>query len=296
MVKKKVSMQEKVKIKIPEDNERRNIFSMFVSVLLISTGILFVVTGVVLFGLYKKQPKIDRAIDVPIVSSLPINTNSKDIVVKGTVKDAKSVMIWVNDKLIEESLSVQDSNFRCVYRIEKEGAYKVEVASVKGFPVRLRSQKSVPQTITADWSVPSKVAKLEYEKEVDVKTFTLNGIIDPDTTIVIEGNGKKYVSTSDSEGSFKIENIDVTLGTNSFSIQLRDQAGNVTSLDKRVVVAMTQGSINGDGIQDLPESAGNLSLYNEQSLMSTFGVVILSVLLFSSTLVLVRVKRESLQS
>jgi hypothetical protein len=290
----KSSMVEKITIE--RSTDRKSMMSMIVGTTLISLGVLMLVVGVVLVFLYRTPPKVDKALAVPTVEKLPAATNDKSVTIKGKT-DAKRVMVFVNDQVVEDNLRVVDGKFSYEYEISDEGDYRIQAAVVEGFPVRLRGEKSALMVVAADWTAPSSTTKLIYTNEISASAFTLRGTIEPDTTIVVSTGDKKYVAKSNSEGDFRLRNIPVVEGENKFDVELRDAAGNRTKLDKDIVVAMVPGSINGNGAHDLPESAGSLSEALAQltanKLMVTFGLVALAVLIINSGIVVTKLRKEA---
>jgi hypothetical protein len=292
----KSSMVEKITIE--RSTDRKNMMSMIVGTTLISLGVLMLVVGVVLVFLYRTPPKIDKSLPVATVEKLPGATNDKSVTIKGEAKDAKRVMIFVNDQIVEDNLKVENGKFTYEYEMEDEGEYKIQAAVIEGFPVRLRGDKSTLMVVVADWTAPSSDTKLIYTREITASAFTLRGTIDPDTTIVVSTGDKKYVAKSNGEGEFRLRDIPVVEGENRFDVELRDAAGNRTKLDKDVVVAMVADGLNGNGVHELPESAGSLSDALTQltgnRLMIAFGVLALTILAVNSALVVSKLRNEKL--
>lgn len=271
-------MVEKLKV---ETNEGEGMASMIVGTVLVALGILLFVVGVVMFVLYYLPPREDRNIVKPTITELPESTNSAKIVVKGQ-SDYEKVMVWVNDELVNGNVKVDAGSFSFEYPVSSEGNYKIEAAALKGFPIRLRSEKTSPKTVAIDWTAPSKDVKFVYNKEVDTKTFTVKGKAEPKSIVVLKDGSKEYKGNVNDKGEFEIKNIPLTLGNNSFDVTLADKAGNSVRLDSGVKVVYAMGDINGDGATDLPESAGlleNEGIYKlGNTLITFFGITSLIVL------------------
>lgn len=272
-------MVEKVKVVQPEA-ENEGMLSMIVGTVLVALGILLFVVGVVMFVLYYLPPREDRNVSKPILYELPVKSNTAKLVLKGEAETDK-VMVWVNDELVNAGLKVTDKKFETEYAITKEGEYKVEVAALKGFPIRLRSEKTAPAIVAIDWTAPSKNVVFKYSKEVDREVFSIKGTSEANSTIVLKKGNKEYSAKSDAKGNFEIKNIPLTEGKNTFSAVVKDEAGNSTRLDTSVRVIYAAGDINGNGVNNLPESAG---LFENQfaytfgnKLFSIFGALALAV-------------------
>lgn len=252
-----VPMVEKVRIQEPEENE--SMLSMIVGTVLVALGILLFVVGIVMFVLYYLPPREDVNIPKPTLYQLPNSSNKTTITLSGEAQTEK-VMIWVNEELVNSGLKVTDSKYNYDYLVSKEGDYKIEIAALKGFPIRLRSEKTTPVTVAIDWSPPSKNVAFVYTKEIDTKTFNISGTIDANTKITLKSSAnKEYSTVSDSAGKFFIKDIPVKEGGNEYSVILADNAGNTTRIDETVKVIYASGQINGNGAKVLPESAGLLS-------------------------------------
>jgi hypothetical protein len=271
-------MLEKVEITQPE---QEGMLSMIIGTVLVALGILLLVVGIVMFVLYYLPPREDRNVSKPVLFELPVYTNTAKLVLKGESETDK-VMVWVNDELVNGTLKVEDKKFELEYPISTEGIYKVEVSALKGFPVRLRSEKTSPVIVNIDWSAPSKNVSFKYEKEVDRKVVTIKGKGEANTVITLKRNDKEYSAKTDDNGNFEIKNIPLVEGGNAFSAVVKDLAGNSTRIDTTIRVIYASGDINGGGATDLPESAGLLS--NEMAyklgntLLTFFGITSLMVL------------------
>lgn len=291
------SMEEKLVVQV----EERSIWSVFAGMVTIFLGIMLVVVGVVAILLYRVEPKLDKSVDIPELTQLPSDTSARALTIRGSVdKSIKRVAIYVNDKLVEENLWVDNGNFKYGYALDKEGQYRLQAASITGFPVRKRSEKSPIMAVNADWTAPSKNIVLNYDKEVDTNTVKVSGQIEPLSTVVFSSEGKDYTGKADKDGKFSVT-LPLSLGNNSFAIEIRDAAGNSVKADTTLAAKRITGSINGGGAvdsPDLPEASGPLedamAVLMGNKLMSTLGLIALVVLLINSALVAVKIRRYSI--
>jgi hypothetical protein len=293
---KKDSMSKKVEVRTED-----GVLSRFLGYGLLSLGVLLLVISVALLVLYYSAPRLDENINVPIVTTLPSATNDENIKVKGSVRDEEMVIVYVNDKVVDPKVDVFDGEFEYEYGLGDEGEYLFEVASVSGFPVRKRSEKSSAQRVLVDRTAPSSTVEFTYEKNVSKGAFTLLGEVEGNTTVTLKRGEKVYAARADDNGLLLINDIPVDEGDNRFIVVLSDDAGNERELSNKVVVTSTyaqNGHVNGNGVMDLPESAGELeaamAFIFANKLMVTFGVVALMLFSLSSGVVVMRLRKESL--
>lgn len=290
-------MAPKVQVKKLKGTSKESVFSMIVGTVLVALGLLLFVSGVVTIVLYNLPARENFDISKPTLSALPAVTNQKSLVISG-FSEYKKVAVWVNDEVVAKNLSVNNGEFAIEYPVEKEGSYKIEVASVDGFPIKHRSEKLVA-SVLIDWTAPSNDVKFSYKKEVDVKAFTLSGTVESNATVVLKKSDREYSSVADEFGKFSIKNIPLSVGKNKFEVSLKDNAGNVAKIDSPVVVAYVVGDLNGNGAStsELPVSSG---LFSNQSsyvvgnmLMQIFGIVALLAFVINGSIVAFKLKRSN---
>ncbi len=285
-------------LKVSRKNDsNRSTFSIIVGFLMIAVGLVMLIGGIVSIILYRLPASVDSALPVPVLDAMPAFVNTKSLTVKGDSSDYERVMVFVNDQVVTDGVkSDENGKFRYIYEIEDEGDYRIQVAGIKGFPRRVRSEKGKMWTVNADFTAPSSDVKFAYDKEVDTKAFTLRGVVEENSTVVLEKNGKKYIAKADMNGGFVLKDIPLTDGENQFSVEIRDEAGNVTKLSQKISVTYASGQLNGNGAVDLPEASGILSdALNEvkaNALIGYIGMIALVVLLLNSVLVGVKLRRE----
>ena len=284
------------KIEITPEKKQESMFSMVIGTVLVALGILLFVSGVVMLVLFNLPPRESTKVVAPVILTQTSSTNLRSVTISGYSKSER-VMIWVNDELVNKSLGVVEEAFSYDYSVDQEGDYKIEVASIEGFPIRYRSPKTEGVVVTVDWTAPSDSAFIKYTKEVDTKVFTVTGTVEPNATVVISKGSKEYSSKANSKGDFRIKNVPLSLGKNDFSVSVKDSAGNVTKLSKVISVKYLVGDLNGNGAStSLPVSAGSLdgakAFLLGNSLMTMFGAIALAAFVTSSGVVLYRSRRE----
>ncbi|KKR06238.1 MAG: Modifier protein of major autolysin LytC [candidate division WS6 bacterium GW2011_GWF2_39_15] len=286
--------------KIVVETEERSIWSVFAGMVMVFLGIMLVIVGIIALLLYRVDPKLDKTLPVPALTVLPANTSAHALTIRGSVeKEIKRVAVYVNDKEVENAVWVDNGNFKYEYQIDKEGNYKLQVASISGFPIRKVSEKSAVMAVNVDWTAPAKDVAVGYKKEVDTKTLSVTGKTEAFATVVVYNNDAKYIGKADKDGKFSVS-VPLAMGQNNFDIEVRDEAGNSVKLDQPIVATRVSGSINGNGSTtgpDLPESAGELeaamAFLAGNKLMSTFGLLALIVLLANGSLVALKMRKYS---
>ncbi|MBI2356527.1 hypothetical protein HYV12_00500 [Candidatus Dojkabacteria bacterium] len=287
--------------KLVVEVEERSLWSVFAGMVMIFLGIMLVVVGIVALLLYRVEPKLDKSINTPVLTVLPSSTSAHALTIRGSVnKDIKRVAVYVNDKEVENAVWVDNGNFKYEYPVEKEGLYRIQAASISGFPVRKRSERSPIMAINVDWTAPSKTVVLKYQKEVDVNTLKVSGEAEPLSTVVFSSAGSKYTAKVDKNGKFSTT-LPLTVGSNNYEVEIRDDAGNSVKAENPLIATRITGSINGNGASvdpELPESAGELeaalAFLQGNKVMGSFGVIALIVLAINSLLVLAKVRRYSI--
>lgn len=291
-----VNMSEKLVVEV----EERSIWSVFAGMVMVFLGIMLVVAGIVAVFLYRGEPKLDKALPKPELTALPNDTNTNAIMLRGEVdKSIKRVAVYVNDKEVDGAVWVDNGSFRYEYSVEKEGLYRFQASSISGFPIRKRSERTDIMAVNVDWTAPSKIVSYDYKSDVDTEKLTVKGEAEPLSTLVFSAKGDKHVVKVDKDGKF-LATLPLSIGENTFDVEVRDSAGNSVKAEKPVIAMRTTGSLNGNGATDgpdLPEASGELeaamAFLLGNKLMSTFGLLALFALILNSAIVLAKVRKYS---
>lgn len=293
--KKQKTMTEKVIVQ-KRDHEMA---SRIVGTVFIIVGTILVGLGIYSFFTYKAEPELNESLNVPVLRELSKSTNDKIVELSGTAKDLNKVRIFLNDVLLD-TVKVEDGKFEYDWEIEDEGIYSISLDGLKGFPRQKRSNISEITFLTVDWTAPSSNMSLEYTEEVTKDTFTVVGIVDPNTTLILKRGTKSYEGISDEDGNVEIEVELSDEGKNVFSLLLRDEAGNETIPDEKIRVTYSPlGDVNGDGTVDseIPEASGNLSEAMQKvfgnKLMMYFGILAILCMSFTSAVLVKKYKKAS---
>ncbi len=286
------SMVDKAKVKLEEQDESmgRRVVGMGFALV----GFLLILGVIILNVLNNVEPTLDEDLNIPKLSELDEWTNKDRAVLEGEVEDVNQVIIYVNEKMLTETVEVEEDEFKFEYIYPDEGEYVFEAVSVAGFPFRKGSEKSNSVSTTVDWTAPSANIDLEYDSEVTTGLVTVVGKAEANITVrLLDGDEEVYSVETDDEGNFVIENIRLLAGENEFRIELEDRAGNKNILARRIEVSSL---IDGPEVVDIPEASGDLfkafgSVMNN-NLMVVFGVLSLIALMGSSTVVWFRMKSE----
>jgi hypothetical protein len=281
-----------------------SLFSRLVGVGLIVFGALLVILAVVLVILSRKDPKVDDSFDVP---SIEVSRYSDDdsATISGETDGKGKIMVWVNDELQDDLLSIEDGEFEAELDLKEEGDYEINVALLKGFIFKKRSEKSDSAMVTVDTTAPSSDVELSYDEEVEDGVVNISGEAKEGNVKVILSGDRKYAVTADKDGKFEFEGLSLEAGKNEYKVSLEDRAGNKKTLARTIVVTSAvedTGDLNGDGVTDkndlntsdtgkeIPEAAGELkSALNAMmanKMLVIFGFAAVAIFSVNSAVVL----------
>lgn len=269
-------------------------------------GIVFILIGIALivfliggFIMSKLGYRTDPNLPIPTLDSIDAYTNEDALDVSGTVLPGETVVLYVDDTRTTSTAETDDEgNFVFTnIPLEEEGEASFMAAVVRGSLFKRRSEFSNTVTTTVDWTAPATDVSLDYTSVSTSSSGSISGTIEPHAIVVIEGNGKIYEVTADGDGMFDMKNVTLVEGLNTFSVRIRDQAGNEVTTSKQIKITYEAGSINGDGAstgdgEQLPESAGELDAALEflagNKLM--LGMAVLVLVAFGGSARLARLK------
>lgn len=270
-------------------------------------GTIFIIVGTILVGLgiysfvtYKTEPELDESLITPVLSELSSVTNDKIVELSGVAEDVSKVRIFLDDVLLE-TMKVEDGKFEYQWEVGDEGIYAISVDGLKGFPRQKRSEISGFTFLTIDRTPPSSNISLEYPVEVVMESFLVEGIIDPNTILLLKRGTQTYSGVSDEDGNIELVIGLLDEGKNVYTILLQDEAGNETVPEEKVRITYSPSAhINGDGVQgistEIPEASGNLSeammeVFNNQ-LMMFFGLLAILSMFITSTILIRKTKKN----
>jgi hypothetical protein len=264
---------------------------------LLILGIIAIVTRI--------SPRVDKTMEKPVIVTMSEFTNKDSVLVEGTVKGTSEVILYVDGK-VDSVLSVKNDRFSKDFKFKDEKKYTFESASVKGIIFRSRSEKSEPVSTIYDKTSPvAKIELIDLPKEIGTPSFNLHGKAEPNSIIAISKDGKEYIGKTDSEGKFDITSIALNPGLNTFNIEIRDLAGNVTKVKETFSITYnTRTSINGAGVSTntnqtantLPNSAGIVDdamlAIAQNKVIFGFGLFALILFIANSSVVAVKLYRN----
>ena len=290
------------KLNAKKNSEEQDRISRIVGTVFIVLGICFVVYGLISFIKNRQSYTLDPSLEAPSIASTPEYTNSNKITIDGVANGYDKVEIYVDGKKVGTA-DVNDSGTFSYdyYHNMDSGSFVVSSAGIKGKGLSKKyiSPESVGRTITVDKQAPEQASNISYPVETSGSTANITGNAEVGSTVTLKGKDG-YISTiTDSNGNFLLNNIPLTEGENTYTLEVTDKAGNKTVSNKEIVIIYSPyADINGDGIADavLPVAAGNLDFAlmetTSNSLMFVFGIVAFACLIVSSFTVAIRNKRE----
>lgn len=296
-------MVEKVNQQMASDDSR---MARLIGLGLVIIGVVFILLAAVVIILSRRDPKVDESIDAPVLEISEV-TNQDSILINGTADKKSKIIFYLDDKKHDETIAV-DSEGDFEYRlfIEEEGVYKIQAATVKGFPLKRRSEKSDPLFVVVDRTAPANEATLKYDKVTKSGKVDVSGTVEPNVKVTILSGEDTYTTVSDDNGKFSIKGVEITSTEARFSIVLEDSAGNKTELNEKVVVKYptfaSAGDVNGDGVidvndnPDLPEAAGEIenafAFLIGNKLMTLFALGAFGLFAVNGGIVLIKAKKN----
>ncbi len=238
-------------------------------------GIVFILIGLILivslvggFIISKLPYRVDPNLPIPTLDETDTYTNKDTLDITGTVLPGEEVVLYMDEERIDGTVETnEDGSFSFEgIALPEEGERLFEAAVIRGGLFKRRSEKSNVVSSIVDWTSPSTLITLNYEKDNTTGRATITGTAEPFAIITLKGDTKDYEATADSNGDFIFSDVILAKGANSFSIRVKDRAGNEVVATKKVEIAYEGGSVNGDGASiivdengnELPESAGEL--------------------------------------
>jgi len=301
------TMLEKTEPRLESENNTGESFIKVLGLGILIFGVI-VLLGIFIIAIITRfAPRLDKNMPIPIVSEIPTSTNSENITIKGNVDGAKEVIVYVNDKLQRKPIKIsEDGTYEYNYEMKNEGDYKFQVATVRGFIIRSRSEKSPELVSKYDTTPPSKIVEFEYDSESSSSEYSLEGKAEPNSLIVLKSGDQTFTGRADSEGNFEIKDIVLQKGDNEFVVEIWDQSGNFVTADKKILVKYEVGDLNGNGVSttannangttELPSSAGiledALNALGVNSVIMYFGIFCLALLGINMTVVALKLKRQ----
>lgn len=276
-------------------------------------GIVFILVGLVLIVLLiggfitSKLPyRVDPTLPIPTLDKTREYTSEDVAEVTGTALPGEKVVLYIDEDRTNKTIETDEDGAFTFSDIEltEEGKTEFSAAVIRGGLLKRRSELSNTVATTVDWTSPSSTISFEYEPSVSGDKTTVKGTAEPGTIVVLDTGSKTYEATVDEGGIFTFSDLPLVAGDNSFTVKIRDLAGNEVRASKTVQIASTTGDLNGDGAStsngsstQLPESAGELQAALDflagNKLMTMIAVIVLAVFGASSTSAYLYAKRNN---
>lgn len=286
----KDSMVSKVEIR-----ERRNYtLSRIIGTLLIVLGVLLVGYGIFSYIRSNKTPKVDESLRPPTTSQTQSVTNAEEILIKGEAEGLDKVLVFLDNEEIGKAKVNKDGSYEYAHKVENEGKYIISTAGMKGFFKKLLTPKSGPIVVTVDRTAP-EMTDIKYSSEVGTDNFGVIGNAEPGSTVVVKRGVDVYETEADETGLFAIKDITLEEGPNVYSVEVKDSAGNVNQIEKKIEVTYSkESSVNGNAVVDenLPVASGELeaalSVIRDGKIMLMLGIIAFVAFLASSAVVIAK--------
>lgn len=243
-------------------------------------AILFIVALIILCGLigtFIMKSANSFKLGTPVLSALPLTTNSTALVIEGTAPKNVIVDITTESSTIATT-SDKEGKFSASVNPSAEGKVTYFAVARKKFLVfSFISDRSNEVSTVIDRTSPS-LKLVSLPKTVTKKGYTIKGSVSEPAKIVVSINSKESTLSTDEKNAFSLP-VTFNVGDNSVVITAKDEAGNETTTAKHTTKYAT-GSVYASGTTgrsngSLPDSAGELST----ALDTAFGrIVALSAL------------------
>lgn len=297
------SMVSKVEVKNVTEYDQDRI-SRILGTIFIILGLAFVIYGIISFVRYSRNPQLNESYQAPFLSGSKSAVNKEEFDISGVATGYDEVFIYVNDEQVGKAKVNNDGNFEYKYKSSGDGKYLISVAGVKGFPKRSISPKSDVRIIEVDRVAPV-LSKIDYSSEVGTETFSVAGTVEPSCEVTLKRGTNIYKEECNENGDFFIKGALLDEGTNVYTLEIKDRAGNVTEVAEKIKVVYSKTSsvngnvvagvadLNGNGVSDstLPVASGELDNLLNSELMTLFAMLAISAFVMSSGFVMIKRSR-----
>jgi len=273
-------------------------------------GIIFILVGLFLiiwlvgsFIASKLPYRTDPNLPIPTLDQPKEYTNEDSTIISGTVLPGETVVLYEDSKRTDLKVET-DENGAFTFEdvpLDDEGTFDFDAAVIRGGLLKRRSEFSNTVSVTADFTAPSSTISFDYQPDSTADKATIKGAAEAGAIVVLEGPSQSYEAVVDESGNFIFTDIPLTAGENTFTVKIKDLAGNEVVATKKVVIAYAGGDLNGDGATtgpngELPESAGELdaalAFMKGNSLMMILGLAALGGFGLSSGAVYLHSKKR----
>lgn len=286
----KDSMVSKVEIR----EKRSYALSRIIGTFLIVLGVLLVGYGIFSYIKSNKAPKLDESLTPPTTSQMQSITNAEEIVIKGEAEGFDKVLVYVDNEEVGKAKVNKDGEYEYAHKIANEGKYIVSTVGMKGLFKKLVTPKSDPIVVTVDRTAP-EMTDIKYSSEVGTDNFGVIGNAEPGSTVVVKRGVDVYETEADETGLFAIKDIALEEGVNVYNVEVKDSAGNVNQIEKKIEVTYSKEStVNGNAVVDenLPVASGELetalSVIRDGKIMMLLGIIAFVAFLASSGVVIAK--------
>ena len=258
-------------------------------------GVLFILIGLVLIVLLiggfitSKLPyRVDPTLPIPTLDKTRAYTSEDIAEVTGTALPGEKVVLYINDERTNKTVDTDEDGAFVFEGVELQEEETIDFSSavIRGGLFKRRSELSNTVSTVVDWIAPSSTIAFEYEPSTTSDKTTIKGNAEPKSIVVLNTGSETYEAEVDEKGMFTFTDVPLIAGANSFSVKIKDLAGNEVRASKKVEIAYETGDLNGDGATtvagaqtQLPESAGELDAAMEflkgNKIMFMIAVIVL---------------------
>ncbi len=167
-------------------------------------------------------------VPAPVLNSLPVATNSAQVVITGQGESNETIKLYINNSLTDTTTTDNNGKFSFSESLQT-GSNQIEATALKNNKTSAYSNtvtvtyNNTPPTLTV--STPSDGQSFSK----DQNTALVTGKTDPNVTVTVNG----FWAVIDENNNFSY-NLPLQNGDNQIKIIATDQAGNKTEKDIKV--------------------------------------------------------------
>lgn len=188
--------------------------------------------SILLAGKDSASPAVNNSsvnfVPAPVLNSLPVATNSAQVVITGQGESNETIKLYINNSLTDTASTDNNGKFSFSENLQT-GSNQIEATALKNNKTSAYSDivtvtyNNTPPTLTVN--TPSDGQSFSK----DQNTALVTGKTDPNVTVTVNG----FWAVIDENNNFSY-NLPLQNGDNQIKIIATDQAGNKTEKDIKV--------------------------------------------------------------
>lgn len=188
--------------------------------------------SILLAGKDSASPAVSNSsvnfVPAPVLNSLPVATNSAQVVITGQGESNETIKLYINNSLTDTASTDNNGKFSFSENLQT-GSNQIEATALKN---NKTSAYSDTVTVTYNNTPPTLTVNTPSDGQSfskDQNTALVTGKTDPNVTVTVNG----FWAVIDENNNFSY-NLPLQNGDNQIKIIATDQAGNKTEKDIKV--------------------------------------------------------------